>query len=151
MGLLAWHPLGFYGPFNVIQGILGATEVFIGCFVELATIFFFRSVIYNGRTGFNLKDLGFYEYAAMFTAAWSIIVHSYGVYGIATLTQPINYNLYPVLLFFLFNASPSLLWFESFVCLSMVSSLEEVKNNRSASNTRNTQNMLSNNSSVVAK
>jgi hypothetical protein len=83
VGLIAWNPLLSNGP---LGAILGATEVVIGSFIELATIVYFRSVFYNGKKGYSIKNLGFYEYAAGFTAIWSMVTHGFGIYALLSLT-----------------------------------------------------------------
>jgi hypothetical protein len=125
-----WHPLSVYNTYVVtptaltlsaMNGFLGVFEVLIGSVVELATIFYLRSVIFSGRKGYSLKDLGFYEYAAVFTAVWALLVHILSILG-ATGFVDIESS------FFMYSCPPSVFLFQSFTCLSVVCSLESVKN-----------------------
>jgi hypothetical protein len=90
--MMTWHPESIFNTYkanpicewggvsmtlSAIHGIFGVFEVLVGGIVELGTIFFLRSVIFGGRKGYNLKDLGFYEYAAVLTAALVSVIGLY--------------------------------------------------------------------------
>jgi hypothetical protein len=130
LATLSWHPtLGTFSDnvtgsnlLSTLTGIFGAIEVIFGILVELATVFYFRSVIFHGNTGYRLKDLGSNEYAAVFTAVWAFV---------ATVVGPLAQVEF---FFFASNSVAAMFLFQSCICLSLVCSVETVKKQYASGN-----------------
>jgi hypothetical protein len=119
--MIGWDPV--YGnfqpgvPTTFIQtlSMLSTAEVFLGVFVELATIFFFRSVMIRGHSNFSLSALGPIEYISVLAAIWTMICTIAG--------SMLNYEFD----FFNTNVPGAVLLYQAVICLSIVMSVDEVK------------------------
>jgi hypothetical protein len=119
--MIGWDPVygnykpGVPTPFIRTLSMLSTVEVFLGVFVELATIFFFRSVMIRGHSNFSLSALGPIEYISVLAAIWTMICTIAG--------SMLNYEFN----FFNTNKPTALLLYQAVVCLSIVMSVDEVK------------------------
>ncbi len=116
----------FRTGFTQAVSFITASDIILGVFVELATIFYFRAVLFNHAKGFSLKSLGLIEYCSVLGALFSILCIVLG--PMLRIEFDLFMNLVP----------SSMLIYQSFVCLSMVSSVEDVKNSYNSGQNRMT-------------